>query len=137
MDLSARNPPLYAMMMFYYCPTCARVYYLPQEAAYLCAKNHVIATWSDGVKRKYVISDRAETDKPPWPIPDLVEEKEMTHQEWFESWLVSCPYPTDADTGMGDRRRHFGFGTIGGKHLTRQQVVDKFGDYVLRAASET
>ena len=117
-------------MKLYHWPTCARVYCLREEAAYICSRNHVPALWKDGRRHRYIISARADTDKPPWAVPDLVEEREMLQQELLESWIDECKYPSD--TEYGDYRRHFGYNAFGGRHLTREEVVNKYVDYVLR-----
>jgi hypothetical protein len=124
------------MMGFYYCPSCAQVFFLP-EAAYLCSRTHVVGVWKDGKKRKFVVSQRVETDRQPWAIPEVVEEKEVLNQDQVDSWLDECQNPSDSATDFTDYRRHFGgYQTFGGRHLTRAQVIDKFGDYVLRPAKE-
>ena len=117
-------------MRLYYCLACARVYYLREEAAYICSRNHVPAVWKDGRRHRYLISARADTDKPPWAVPPLVEEREVPQQDLVESWLDVCKFPSD--TEYGDYRRHFGYNAFGGRHLTREDVVSKYREYVLR-----
>ena len=80
--------------------------------------------------RRFVISQKTESDRPPWPIPAVVEEREILTQELTESWVDSCPYPEDAD--YGDVRRHFGYGAPGGRHLTKEQVLAKYAAFVLK-----
>lgn len=118
------------MMKLFFCPTCARVYCLPEESYYLCGRNHVPAVWADGKRRRFLISERSESNKPPWPIPPLVEEREMLQQELVESWLDQCKHPEDNE--YGDHRKHFGYGAFGGRHLTRDEVVSKYSAYVLQ-----
>jgi hypothetical protein len=116
-------------MKLFYCPTCTRVYYLKEDASYICGRNHVTAIWSDGKRRRFVISERSETNRPPWQIPALSEEKEMYREDLVENWIEPCKHPEDPDfTDMG---RHFGYGTFGGRHLTTSEVVEKYSPYVL------
>ncbi len=122
--------PKKVSLKLYFCPTCTRVYYLSEEAAYLCGRNHATAVWEDGRLRRFVISNRDETNKPPWPIPALSEEREILNQDFIESWIDACPNPED--TEFGDFRRHFGYGAPGGRHLTRDQVLAKYSSFVLR-----
>ncbi len=116
-------------MKLYYCPTCTRVFYL-SEGAYLCGRNHVAQAWPDGRLRRFVISNKEETNKPPWMVPDVVEERELLTQEYTESWVDACQYPEDTD--YGDVRRHFGYGAPGGRHLTKDQVLEKYSMFVLQ-----
>ena len=74
----------------------------------------------------------SETNKPPWPIPQMVEERELFRQELMEVWVVECKYPDDTD--LRNTRRHFGYNAPGGKHLTRGEVLTKYSDYVLQPA---
>lgn len=122
------------MMRLFFCPTCTRVYYLPEEASYLCGRNHVPAIWADGQRRRFMISERSESNRPPWAIPDLVEEGEMFQQDFVENWLNECKHPEN--TEYGDYRRHFGYGTLGGKHLTRAEVMSKYAAYVLQPTQD-
>ena len=117
-------------MRLLYCPSCMRVYALPNDGYYLCARNHATKVWPDGVKRRFVISERSETDRPPWFIPPLVEESEIVQVDFLEDWLDACKYPKDAE--FSDRRRHFGYATIGGRHLTMNEAMGKYVDYVLK-----
>ena len=117
-------------MKLFYCPVCARVYCLPEEVSYLCGRNHDVSIWADGKARKFVISTKSETNRPPWPVPAVVEEREIPGEELTETWLEECPYPDDED--YGDMRRHFGYGAPGGKHLTREQALKKYSMYVLK-----
>jgi len=118
-------------LKLYYCPTCTRVYYLSEYWEYLCGRIHVATVWPDGKHHRFFVSERAESNRPPWAIPKLVEERELLNQEVIETWLDTCKYPEDTD--YGDVRRHYGYGAPGGKHLTREQVVDRYGEYVLKA----
>jgi len=112
-------------LRLYYCPACSRVYYLPKEFTYLCGRNHAPSIGSDGRLRRLVISNKTETNKPPWPIPLMAEERELYTEEVIESYLDDCPNPEDKD--YGDVRRHFGgYGAPGGRHLTREQVMEKY-----------
>ncbi len=117
-------------LRLYFCPSCARVYFLPKDTPYLCGRNHVASVWPDGRVRRFVISNRSETDKPPWPVPTVAEEREILNEEFTEAWVDECPHPEDTD--YGDVTRHFGFGAPGGRHLTREQVLEKYSPYVLR-----
>lgn len=121
-------------MRFYYCPSCSRVYYLPKDVEYLCGRNHAPAIWADGKVRRFVISDKTDTNKPPWPIPTVVEERELLTQELTETWIAPCEHPEDQD--YGDVRRHFGYGAPGGKHLTKEQVIEKYSSFVLKPTDQ-
>jgi len=65
-----------------------------------------------------------------WKAEILVEERELLNEDATESWLSPCAHPQDTD--FGDLRRHFGYGAPGGKHLTRDQVIKKYGQFVLK-----
>lgn len=119
-------------MGLYYCPSCSRVYFLPPGSSYLCGRNHAATVWSDGRKRRFVISDMSETNRPPWPVPQMVEERELFRQELSEVWVTECKYPDDTD--LNNTRRHFGYNAPGGKHLTRDEVFEKYSDYLLQPA---
>jgi len=119
-----------ARLKLYYCPTCTRVYYLSEYWDYLCGRAHVTSVWPDGKTRRFFISERTETNRPPWVIPKLVEERELLNQDVFESWLDTCKYPEDTD--YRDLKRHFGYGAPGGRHMTREQIIERFGQYVLK-----
>jgi hypothetical protein len=80
--------------------------------------------------RRFVISTRTEINRPPWPIPEVAEERELLSQEYTESFLAPCEHPEDPD--YSDVRRHFGYGAPGGKHLTKEQVLQKYSLFVLR-----
>lgn len=86
--------------------------------------------WADGKVRRFVISNKTDTNKPPWPIPTLVEEREILYQDLTETWVDLCPNPDDTD--FGDVRRHFGYGAPGGRHLTRDEVLEKYTQFVLK-----
>ena len=98
---------------------------------YLCGRNHAPSIWPDGRVRRFNISEKEETNRPPWPIPELVEERELLTQELTESWLNECQNPEDED--YGDVRRHFGYGAPGGRHLTKEQVIAKYEGFVLKS----
>ena len=117
-------------MKLYFCPTCSRVFYLQDNSYYLCGRNHVPSIWADGKRRRFIISERSESNRPPWPIPPVVEEREMLEQDFMECWLVECKYPEDTD--YGDYKKHFGYGAFGGRHLTREEVMSKYSAYVLQ-----
>ncbi len=117
-------------MKLFYCPSCARVYFLPDDVEYLCGRTHAPSIWEDGRNRRFVISQKEDTNKPPWPIPDVIEERELLTDEYVESWVDACPHPEDSD--YGDVRRHFGYGAPGGRHLSKEQVVGKYGKFVLK-----
>jgi hypothetical protein len=118
-------------LRLFYCPTCMRVYYLSDYYEYLCARLHVTAVWPDGRLRRFFIQEKTETDRPPWAIPNLVEERELLNQDVIETWLDVCKHPEDEN--YGDYRRHFGYGAPGGRHLTKDQVVERYGQFVLKA----
>jgi hypothetical protein len=80
--------------------------------------------------RRFFISERTEVNRPPWAIPDLVEERELLNQDVTETWLDACKHPEDED--YKDVRRHFGYGAPGGKHVTREQIVERYGQFVLK-----
>ncbi len=82
--------------------------------------------------RKFFISEKSETDRPPWAIPLVVELRELYNEDVTEMWVSACPHPDD--TEYGDLGRHFGYGAPGGSHLARDQVVSKYGQFVLRPA---
>jgi len=119
-------------LKLYYCPSCARVYYLSEYFEYICGRIHVASVWPDGKLRKCIISEKTPTDRPPWPIPRLTEERELLNQEVIEMYLAACENPDDEN--LGDIRRHFGYGAPGGKHLTRDQVVSRYEQFVLLPA---
>ena len=119
-------------MKLFYCPTCSRVYYLSEDARYLCGRVHEARVWADGRKRRFFISERTEANRPPWPVPALVEERELFNESVTENWLDACPHPDDSD--FGDMRRHFGYGAPGAKHLTAEQVISKYASFVLSQA---
>jgi hypothetical protein len=106
------------------------VYYLNEEFQYLCGRLHVASVWPDGRARRFAISEMSETDRPPWPVPEMVEERELLNENVLESWLKTCPHPEDAD--FSDVRRHFGFSAPGGRHHTRAEILVKYSQYVLR-----
>ncbi|MDA4123905.1 MAG: hypothetical protein OK438_00450 [Thaumarchaeota archaeon] len=56
----------------------------------------------------------------------------MLQQDFTECWLKECMNP--GDTNYGDYRRHFTQGTLGARHLTREEVLHKYADYVLLSA---
>jgi len=117
-------------MKLFYCPACARVYNLDGDSSYLCGRNHAPSVWEDGTKRRFVISERSDSNRPPWVIPAVVEERELLQQDLVESWLNDCKYPEDKE--YGDYTRHFGYGAPGGRHLTREAVVVKYRAYTLQ-----
>ena len=117
-------------LKLFYCPSCTRVYCLPEDSSYICGRVHVPSVWTDGKRRRFVLSERTESNRPPWPIPPMAEEREVLEQELTESWLDACKNPDDTD--YGDYRKHFGYGAFGGRHLARDQVVSKYAEYVLR-----
>jgi hypothetical protein len=118
------------MMRLFYCPTCTRVYCLRDDSSYLCGRNHDASVWADGKTRRFVISQRSDTNRPPWQIPVVVEEREMLQQELTECWLDECKFPEDTD--FGDYKRHFGYGAFGGKHLSKDEVAAKYSAYLLK-----
>jgi len=118
-------------LRLFYCPACARVYYLSDYYEYLCGRVHATSVWPDGKLRHFYISQRTEINQPPWAIPSVVEERELRDQEVLETHLNPCKYPEDEN--YGDVRRHFGYGAPGGKHLTKEQVVEKYGQFVLKS----
>lgn len=116
-------------MKLYFCPSCARVFYLSEESRYLCGRIHAASIWPDGRKRRFFISEKADTNRPPWAVPALVEERELWNEDVSETWLDACKHPEDRD--FGDVRRHFGYGAPGAKHLTADQVMTKYRQFVL------
>ena len=116
-------------MKLYFCPACSRVYYLPEGVRYLCGRAHTASIWPDGRNRRFFISERTETNRPPWPIPKLVEERELFNEDVTETWLEACKHPEDFD--LSDVRRHFGYGAPGARHLSDDQVVAKYSQFVL------
>jgi hypothetical protein len=135
-----RNPsnnfaltPGASFLKLFYCPTCTRVYYLPKELTYLCGRNHATAVWKDGKMRRFAINEKTASNQPPWPIPGLTEEVEMHQEDFSECWLKECMNPEDTD--FGDYRRHFSQGTLGARHLTRDEVMGKYANYVLLAVT--
>ncbi len=114
----------------YFCPACSRVYYLEEGPDYLCGRNHAPSIGADGRARRFNISHKEETNRPPWIIPPVVEERELLTEELTESWLDACPNPDDQD--FGDVRRHFGYGAPGGRHLTTNEVLVKYGQFILK-----
>ncbi len=121
-------------MKLHYCPSCARVYFLSEDSVYLCGRNHAPEVWADGRVRRFIISERTERNQPPWAIPALAEERELLQQEVTETWLDECKNPDDTD--FGDVRRHFGYGAPGGRHLRRDEVLQKYDRFVLRIVEE-
>jgi hypothetical protein len=119
-------------MNLYYCPSCARVYFLTEGNTYLCGRNHAQSIWADGRVRRFYISEKTETNRPPWPVPKMAEERELLRTDLSETWLDECKYPDDNE--FGNYRRHFGYGAPGARHLTRAQVIEKYNKYVLRSA---
>jgi hypothetical protein len=117
-------------LKLFYCPTCTRVYNLDESATYLCGRNHDVAAWPDGTMRRLVITVESETNRPPWPIPAQTEEQELLRETYSECWIRACENPDDSD--FGDVRRHFGYGAPGGKHLNREELVQKYAQYVLK-----
>ena len=121
-------------MKLYFCQSCARVYYLKEDSQYLCGRIHAASVWPDGKLRRFVISQRTETNRPPWPIPKVVEERELFNQDVIETWLDECQHPDDSD--YGDVIRHFGYSAPGGRHLTTEQVLDRYKQFVLKLVPE-
>ena len=116
-------------MRLFFCPTCRRVYFLDEGESYLCGRNHAPSPSSDGRLRRFNISEKSEVNRPPWAVPQVVEERELLTQDLTEAWIDRCPYPEDE--GYGDVRRHFGYGAPGGRHLTKEQVLAKYSEFVL------
>ncbi len=114
----------------YFCPACARVYFVEEGREYLCGRNHAPSIWPDGRVRRFNIEEKGETNKPPWAIPRVVEERELLTQELTESWIDECKNPDDED--YGDVRRHFGYGAPGARHLSREEVMRKYAQFVLK-----
>ena len=118
-------------LRLFYCPACSRVYYLSDYYEYVCGRVHTTSVWPDGKLRRFFIAQRTEINQPPWAIPSVVEERELRDQDVIETHLTACKYPEDEN--YGDVRRHFGYGAPGGKHLTKEQVVEKYGQFILKA----
>jgi len=119
-----------ALLKLYYCPACSRVYYLSEYWEYLCGRVHATSVWPDGRMRRFFISERTEANRPPWAIPNLAEERELLSEDVIETYLAPCKFPEDKD--YHDVRRHFGYGAPGGKHLTKEQIVERYGQFLLK-----
>jgi len=117
-------------LRLFFCPACTRVFYLSDYYEYLCGNVHPTSIWPDGRTRRFFISEKTEVNRPPWAIPNLVEERELLNDEVIETWLDACKHPEDKD--YGDARRHFGYGAPGRRHLTREQVVERYGQFILK-----
>ena len=117
-------------MRVYYSPARRRGYYNTDYLGYLCGRVHATSGGPDGKVHRFFISESAETDGHPWAIPILVEERELLNQEVMENWLDSCKHPEDQD--LRDASRHFGYRAPGGKHLTRDQVVERYREFGLK-----
>jgi hypothetical protein len=89
----------------------------------------------DGKTRRFYIAEKAEINRPPWAIPEVVEERELFNEDVTETWLSPCEHPEDTD--YGDVRRHFGYGAPGGKHLRIAQVLEKYQQFVLKPAERS
>ena len=63
----------------------------------------------------------------------VVEERELINDDVTEAWLDTCRNPDD--TEYGDVMKHFGYSAPGGAHLTREEVLRKYGQFVLRTAA--
>jgi hypothetical protein len=85
--------------------------------------------WPDGKTRRFYIAEKSEIERPPWSIPEIVEERELLNENVTETWLGPCEHPDDPD--YRDVRRHFGYGAPGGRHLARAQVLEKYAQFVL------
>ncbi len=81
-----------------------------------------------------MISRQMDTNKPPWPVPEVVEEQELITQEYIETWIDACKNPDD--DSYGDVQRHFGYGAPGGRHLTKDQVLNKYEMFVLQPVQD-
>ena len=110
------------------CPTCRERYYLPRAGSYLCTKEHIAAVLPNGRRRHLVVMERSEPERLPYAIPDVVEEKETFQDDLIEAQLYTCRHPDNRTWMYGDLTKHL----FGANHLTRQDVLEKYADYVLQ-----
>ena len=112
----------------FFCPTCRERYYLLEAGSFLCTKDHVATVLPNGKRRRLVVMERSEPERLPWAVPDVVEEKEALQDDLIESQLYTCRYPDNRTWMYGDLTKHL----FGAKHLTREEVLAKYADYVLQ-----
>ena len=117
------------MPELFYCPTCSRVYALDATQAYLCSHDHKEIIFNDGRKHRLSLTERIDSDKSPWPVPDFVEEVELQGEGRLDNWVEGCKYPEDEP--KTDIIRHDTANRIGGRHLSREQMISKFKQFVL------
>ena len=110
------------------CPTCRERYYLSGAGSYLCTKDHVSTVLPNGRRRHLVVMERSEPERVPWAIPDVVEEKEAIQGDLIEAQLYTCSHPDNRTWMYGDLTKHL----FGANHLTREEVLTKYAEYVLR-----
>jgi len=110
------------------CPTCGERYNLPGAGYYLCTKDHPITLLPNGHRRRLVVTERSEPGRLPWTIPEVVEEKEVLQDDLIETQLYTCRHPDNRTWMYGDLTKHL----FGARHLTREEVLAKYADYVLR-----
>lgn len=122
------------MPELFYCPTCSRVYALDATQTYLCSHDHKEITFNDGRKHRLSLTERIDSDKSPWPVPNFVEEVELQGEGHLDNWVESCKYPEDEP--KNDMTRHDSANRIGGHHLSREQVTSKFKQFVLARFSQ-
>ena len=117
-------------MDLFYCPTCSRVYALVSDQTYLCSRQHLPSALADGRRHRLTVTEKIESDRSPWSIPEFTEEVELQQEGFIENWVESCKYPQDEN--KDDMTRHEAANRIGGRHLGREQVVSKFKPFVLQ-----
>jgi hypothetical protein len=113
----------------FYCPTCSRVYALDGGQTYLCSRQHKPSTLEDGRRHHLTLTEKAESDRSPWSIPDFVEEVELQQEGYIDNWIETCKFPEDEP--KNNMTRHDPANRIGGRYLMREQVVSKFKPFVL------
>ena len=107
------------------CPTCHQRYNLLEAGAYLCARDHIAKVSPNGQRRRLLVPKRSGPERFPWAIPDVVEEKEAVRDELIITRLYACRHPENQT--YDDLTKH----RFGAKHLTREEVLTKYADYVL------
>jgi len=117
------------MRELFYCPTCSRVYALDGGQEYICAQVHREITLDDGRHHHLSLTERIDSDMSPWPIPDFVEEVELSEEKYLNNWIESCKFPQDEP--KNDMTRHDTANRMGGHHLDKKQVIGKFRQFVL------
>jgi len=119
-----------AILELLYCPTCSRVYALDGAQVYLCSKDHKASTLGDGRLHRLKLTERIDSERSPWLIPEFVEEVELQGEGYLDNWIEGCRFPED--DSKNDVARHGNATRIGGRHLDRSQVISKFSRFVLQ-----